>query len=324
MAPRARPSDPTHRHPAPSPPFLSRVGERERVPLRWLVWLALSALLFPVGGLALGALFSALDVEPLITAAGDGPFAEGPRRLVDETRFTFVLAAVLTWLAVTLLIGARLAFHRPGWTFVSPATPFRLRLMAAGFLLFGVIAVLGLLIERSLRGEPLDPPVLDADYLLHTRLIYAGGAALFLLLAAAAEELIFRGVLLQVTSASLKSLPVLILVNWLIFSAFHLDPSPGAFVARTLSGAVWSWTVLRLSGLEFAIGAHLANNLAVTLLVEPISEAQPGRAYPAGALLADGVGLAVLVVCLILALRSPRLRAWAEVDRAAPVEAAFD
>jgi membrane protease YdiL (CAAX protease family) len=171
----------------------------------------------------------------------------------------------------------------------------------------------------------LAPPVFDADYLLHTRLIYAGGSALFLLLAATAEELVFRGVLLQAAGAVVRSLPVLIVVNGLVFSAFHLDPSPGAFAARAISGAVWTWTVLRLAGLEFAVGAHLANNLVVALLVEPISTAaQPGRDYPLEAIVADVVATAVMAGCLLLALRSARLRAWAEVDPPRPVEAAFD
>jgi membrane protease YdiL (CAAX protease family) len=277
------------------------------------------------GGLPLGALFAALDLHTVITESGEAPIPESPRRLILETQFTFVLAIVLAWMAVAVLIGARLVFHRPAWTFVSPATPFRLRLLGAGFVLFGAIALASLAVERALRGEALAPPVFDADYLLHTRLIYAGGSALFLLLAAAAEELVFRGVLLQATGAVVRSLPVLIVVNGLVFSAFHLDPSPGAFAARAISGAVWTWTVLRLAGLEFAVGAHLANNLVVALLVEPISTAaQPGRDYPLEAIVADVVATAVMAGCLLLALRSPRLRAWAEVDPPRPVEAAFD
>ena len=192
-------------------------------------------------------------------------------------------------------------------------------------MLFGAVALVSLVLERTLRGEGLAPPVFDGDYLLHTRWIYAGSMVLFLLLAAAAEELVFRGVLLQLAAAAVRSLPVLVVVNGLLFSAFHLDPSPGAFVARAISGGVWTWTVLRLGGLEFAVGAHLANNLVLALLVEPISTgAQTGRDYPLEAIVADVFSTAVLVGCLLLALRSPRLRAWAEVDPPPTVEAAFD
>jgi membrane protease YdiL (CAAX protease family) len=165
--------------------------------------------------------------------------------------------------------------------------------------------------------------VLEAAYAVDVRLIYLGGSALFLLLAAAAEEIVFRGVLLQFNAAFTRNAAILIAVNGLVFSAFHFDPSPGAFVARAVSGAVWSWTVLRLSGLEFAIGAHLANNLALSLLVEPISEgARPGRDYPLSVVAADIVTTLAVVFLLKAALRSPRIRAWAEADPSPPARSA--
>jgi membrane protease YdiL (CAAX protease family) len=293
-------------------PFLRHLGERERSPLRWLAWLAIAVLLSLVGVTLVSSMLQALNLGPLLTAVSDGPLADGPGRLLDETRFTFAIAALLITLALAVLYGARLAFHRPGWTFVSPARPFRMRLLLLGFGLFGALVLVSLFIERAIRGEPLAPPVLSEGYALDDRLVYAGGALLFLLIAAAAEEILFRGVLLQFTAAFTRSLPVLLIVNGLIFSAFHADPSPGAFVARALSGAVWAWTVLRLSGMEFAIGAHLANNLVLCLLVEPISEgAQVGRDYPLGALAGDLAITGVLVLLLQAALRSPRVQDWA-------------
>lgn len=305
--------------PAPSPyPFLRLVGERERRPLRWLVWLLLAAA-FALGGMSVfGLLLGLLDAEGIASAASQGPLAEGPGRLVDEVRFTFVVSGALMVLALAVLGAARLAFHRPAWTFLAPATPFRARLFASGFVLFGALVVGALLVERALRGVPLDPPVLAARYPLDARIIYLAGSALFLLLAAAAEEMVFRGVLLQFNAAFTRNAAVLLVINGLVFSAFHLDPSPGAFVARAVSGAVWSWTVLRLSGLEFAVGAHLANNLALSLLVEPISEgARTGRDYPFFVLATDILTTLAMVVLLQAALRSPRIRAWAEVGEPA-------
>jgi hypothetical protein len=310
----------------PSPfPFLRLVGDRERRPLRWLVWLLLTVAM-GVGGLSVfGLLLGVLDAEAVTAAAAEGALPDGPTRLVDEVRFTFVVGGALMVLALAVLAAARLAFHRPAWTFIGPVSPFRLRLFALGFLLFGAVVVVGIAVERALRGEPLDPPVLDPAYALNTRLIYLGGSALFLLVAATAEEIVFRGVLLQFNAAFTRNAATLIVINGLVFSAFHFDPSPGAFVARAVSGAVWSWTVLRLSGLEFAIGAHLANNLVLSLLVEPISEgARPGRDYPVGVLVADIVTTLTIVLLLEAALRSPRIRAWAEVDPPRSAEAVFD
>ena len=59
--------------------------------------------------------------------------------------------------------------------------------------------------------------------------------------------------------------------------ALHLDPDPVAFVARALSGAIWTWAAIRLGGLEFAIGAHLANNLMICLFWQPLSAMEVGR-----------------------------------------------
>lgn len=294
-------------------PFLSRVGDRERRPLRWIVWLLLTAALSMTGLSVFALLLGVLDAEAVALAGSAGPLPEGPGRLMEEVRLTFVIAGALLVLSLGLLYAARLAFHRPAWTFISPATPFRPRLLVLGFLLFGALVAAGVLTERALRGETLDPPVLSAAYTLDARLVYAGASALFLLLAAAAEEIAFRGVLLQFNAAFTRNAAALVVINGLVFSAFHLDPSPGAFVARAVSGAVWSWTVLRLGGLEFAVGAHLANNLVLCLLVEPISEgARTGRTYPAGVLVFDVATTLAVVALLEAALRSPRVRAWAD------------
>ena len=81
----------------------------------------------------------------------------------------------------------------------------------------------------------------------------------------------FRGWMLQQTSAFTRSIPVLLIVNGVLFSLVHGDPDPGAFVVRAAMGIGWCWIGLRLGGLEFATGAHLANNLAVTLFIQPLT-----------------------------------------------------
>lgn len=305
-------------------PFLQHIGPRERSPVRWAAWLGITVVLALFSLLFVSAVLEALNLAALVTRGGEGPLPDGPGRLLDETRFTFAISALLITLALAVLYGARLAFARPGWTFVAPARPFRMRLLLLGFGLFGALLLAGLLLESVLRGEPLAAPVLEPGYPVSDRLIYAGGAVLFLLIAAAAEEILFRGVLLQFTAAFTRSLPVLLVINGVIFSAFHADPSPGAFVARAVSGAVWAWTVLRLSGMEFALGAHLANNLMLCLLVEPISEGgQVGRDFPIGAVAADLAMTAAMVMLLLAALRSPRVQGWAAVDApAAPLRRA--
>ena len=295
--------------------FLSPVGKPERRPLHWLGWIVLSLVFSLAAALAFGGLIGIVDPSQAELARAGGPLPDGPGRLLDEVRFTALVAILLLAVAVAVALAARIAFGRPVWTFLTPARRFRFRLLLAGLLLFGAVALTSLLAEALATGEPLTPPVTAAGYPLDHRLIYVAGSALFLLTAAAAEEILFRGVLLQLTAAFTRSLPLLLLVNGVVFSAFHIDPSPEAFVVRAVSGALWAWTVLRLAGLEFALGAHLANNLLLCLLVEPISEgAQTGRDLPLHVLALD-LGLSAFMVAVLLGLlRSPRLRAWAGVD----------
>jgi hypothetical protein len=44
----------------------------------------------------------------------------------------------------------------------------------------------------------------------------------------------------------------------------------GGLLTRFAMGAGWAWVVLRLDGVEFAAGAHLANNLGIALLAQPV------------------------------------------------------
>ncbi|MBW3558978.1 MAG: CPBP family intramembrane metalloprotease [Proteobacteria bacterium] len=299
--------------------FLSHVGPPERSPLRWFGWLALAATFGLFASFLVLLVFQMIDPAWVALAATSAPLPEGPGRLVSETRFTLLAASLLLAVAMAVLYAARLAFRRPARTFIAPTRPFRLRVLLLGFVLFGSLATLAVLLEAGFTGEPLSPPVLDARYPLDHRLLYAGGAVVFLLIAALAEEIVCRGVLLQLTAGFTRRLPVLLLVNGAVFSALHFDPAPDAFVARAASGAVWAWTALRLAGIDFAVGAHLANNLVLSLLVKPISEGvQTGREMPPSVLALDlGLSLA-LVAAVLAALRSPVVRSWTETQAGAP------
>ena len=96
----------------------------------------------------------------------------------------------------------------------------------------------------------------------------------------------------------------------MLFSAIHLDPDPVAFVARAASGMIWAWAALRLGNLAFAIGAHLANNLFIALLLAPISEAAvPGQALPLSTLGLEAVSLLVVLIFIELLARRRNGRA---------------
>jgi membrane protease YdiL (CAAX protease family) len=197
-------------------------------------------------------------------------------RLLAESSQAVALALILGGLALAILAAAALIYRRPLRDFLWPERPFAVRDLAVGFLTTGGIAIA--LIPLSLAmGSDWSPPISNPLYADWTRPVYVLVTAAALLVAAAAEEVVCRGVLLRLTALVTRHPILLCLINGLVFSAIHLDPDPVAFVARALSGAVWTWAALRLGGLEFAIGAHTANNLVIGLIWAPLSEAALSR-----------------------------------------------
>ena len=82
--------------------------------------------------------------------------------------------------------------------------------------------------------------------------------------------MVFRGYLLQQTAAFTPNVWLIVAVNAAMFALAHLEFDPAALAARALAGAAFAWAALRLGGLEFAIGAHVATNLMIALFQAPM------------------------------------------------------
>lgn len=297
----------------PVPAFIAPVGLRERK-LKWIAaWVGLGCVLSFAATAALGGLLGAVAPQFLETFAGLEPVPEGVDRLWLEIPFMGVLAVGLAMMAGAFLLSAAACFQRPIMSFLAPARPPKAGLAVAGFATLGVLALATVWVESVLTGQRLSPPVFDVGWPLAARLAYAAAAAPLLLVAATAEEAVCRGVFLQITGAFTRRTVALSAVNGLMFAALHVDPDPGAFVSRGLSGFVFAWATLRLAGLEFAVGAHFANNVILAWFFQPFSEAaQPGQSYPPVFLVADvTTALVTLAVVEILARRAQRVSASA-------------
>jgi len=281
-------------------------GARTTRPLLRLLLFVLAAAVFLFAiVVALGALAAAGDAAGwLDLEMFNGEFTTSS--LADETAFLAALAVVLSALAAGLLLAAMLVYRQGPAAFLWPRPRGGAGLFLAGF---GVMFLVALALWPVMQWlEPGGPaPLLDASETLNARLTYAGAAAVGLLAAAAAEEVAFRGVLLRITGGFTRHLTLILLINGVLFSAIHLDPDPVAFVARAASGMVWAWAALRLGSLAFAIGAHLANNLFIALMLAPISEAaQPGQDLPLEVLGLEAVSLIVVLIAVeVLARRRP-------------------
>jgi len=291
-------------HEARDGPYVA--GARTTRPLlRLLLFVLATAVILFAIVVALGALAAAGDAAGwLDLEMFSGEFTTSS--LADETTFLAALAVVLSALAAGLLLAAMLVYRRGPAAFLWPRPHGGVGLFLVGF---GVMFLVALALWPVMQWlEPGGPgPLLDASETLNARLTYAGAAAVGLLAAAAAEEIAFRGVLLRITGGFTRHLTLILLINGVLFSAVHLDPDPVAFVARAASGMVWAWAALRLGSLAFAIGAHLANNLFIALMLAPISEAaQPGQDLPLEVLGLEAVSLIVVLIAVeVLARRRP-------------------
>ena len=204
------------------------------------------------------------------------PLPETTDRLIEESKQAVALAAVLASVALAVVTAAALIYRRHPREFLWPERSVSGRDLVLGFLTISALGV-ALIPLYLLIGSEWSPPILNPLYADWTRPAYLVVTTGAILIAAAAEEVVFRGVLLRLTALVTRHPLILCLINGLIFSAIHLDPDPVGFVARALSGMVWTWATLRLGGLEFAIGAHAATNLIICLFWAPISEASLSR-----------------------------------------------
>lgn len=242
--------------------FLNPITPRDRS------WWRVTAM---AGALPVAAFLLTIPVVFVMLVLGDGetfPLPQGPR-LARSAVYVVEVAASLVALAVGVLLAARIIFRRPMTSWITAAPRFRWGLMvwAAGYTCLGVGALT--LVGMAVGDHP-ELPLADPTAGLTLKLAYAGACIAAFLAAAWAEEAMFRGYLLQQVSAFTDRGWVAIVISSVAFSVMHLEFDPAALVARALAGAAFAWAALRLGGLEFAIGAHLATNLMIALVQAPM------------------------------------------------------
>ena len=161
----------------------------------------------------------------------------------------------LAFLTVVALVMAR-AFHgrAPRWTFsVQPGMRWRYLLIM--FLVAAVLLNGMLWLSFTWEGMPEFHsgqelwPVFLAVVLISSPL------------QALAEEVFFRGYLLQAMGSMTGRVWMGIVGSSLLFALLHGAQNPALFVHRFAFGLVSGWLVLKTGGLEASIGAHIVNNL---------------------------------------------------------------
>lgn len=301
--------------------FLADLSPHDRDPRR-------TALVIPVGILAgavtglLGALAAVLAFM-LVVGGLDGAaaatdlfqvFSKPDLAAPTGPQSLFILACLAGMnlgAAIGFVMAAAAIQRRPFSDYINDGQPLRWRLVLGGLVLVGVVMAVVIGVVAVVSGHVFEPVVLKVSPNLVGRSLYAIIAIVLLILASAAEELLFRGWLLKQSAAYIRNPIALMALNGLLFAAIHLDPNLDAFLFRAAMGAGLTWMALRLGGIELGIGVHAANNAAIVLLLRPITlqpdaarEFQPGLVASAVVMLAGFIGIAELW------MRWPALRRW--------------
>lgn len=184
------------------------------------------------------------------------------------TEFVAINASILMLLVG--VVAVVVVLHRRPWrTLVTPYAQIDWRRLVQGA---GVWVALSLVF--SVIEHLLFPGRYAWSLDLQRWLPFALAALLLTPLQCAAEELVFRGYVLQGLGRLLRNPPALVILSGLLFAAPHLlNPEVAAyglaimaanyFVMGLFLGAI----ALRDGRLELAIGAHAGNNLLLALVV---------------------------------------------------------
>ena len=217
----------------------------------------------------LGSLFV---VVPLVWTMIDG----NPETAVDlETGLLTGVDAIINYVALNLSFGmlivglfitVRFVHGRPFRSLITPFSQLNWRRLGQGFGLWLILVTLASVVEYL-----LNPDIYTVVFNARRFLPFALVVLLLTPMQTTAEELLFRGYLLQATGHWGRNFWLLALVNGILFMIPHLGNPELAADAILLPlfylsiGAFFAFITLRDNSAELAIGAHAANNLYAAL-----------------------------------------------------------
>jgi membrane protease YdiL (CAAX protease family) len=199
--------------------------------------------------------------------------------------------------------------QRPWLTLVTGHPPIRWRRVLVGAAWWALLVLLAsgvdALVHRDAYSWTYDP----------ARFWPALAVAVVLIpLQTTAEELFFRGWLVQWLSTGLHRALLVAAADGLIFAVPHLaNPEAAgaqwyAWLVWWIYGAGWAWASLRDGSIELAVGAHAANNLVGVVLVAYSASVLPTDALWTTSALDLPLTIAVLAVVQLAFLRLTRPR----------------
>jgi hypothetical protein len=312
-----------------APAFLTMIGPKEagwRPPAALALMVPLGAGLMLFGYLVSGLLngwiiqVAVLGERPtwptnvLAAAASGRVVCEGC--LMGGVTDTVMVAVVSAACTIALLVSAAGVYRRPALSFVTAAPRFRWRLFWLGLVLFGLVLGAVASAPEAAQGWPDRPVFLKADEQVRVQIAYVVVMLVGLPLAAAFEEVLCRGWLLQVTAAFTRSLPAILIANSLVFAMLHIDGDVGRNISRVVFGMALSWGVLRTGGLELGVGIHAANNLVILALAQTLQQTEAVSHSSAFSVAVNLLVSVIAVAVIELVARWRPLRRWSGLELA--------
>ncbi|RGE21932.1 CPBP family intramembrane glutamic endopeptidase [Leucobacter sp. wl10] len=259
-----------------------------------------------------GAFFGILTVAvtlafvPVLMAIDPGypmEVAAGTAEVLDTQRPASVLVTMVSIIIMipSVMLAMLVMGMRPVGRVWSVATRIRWgllwRLCGAAVLAIVVMNLVGIGAGIALDpGSLTEPsPGADRDFDVNAALLSLLLVLLLVPLQSTAEEVVFRGLFMQVLGAWFKNPWFAILIPSVGFASLHIYDIWG-LLAVGLLGAVSAWLTWRTGGLEAAIAIHIVNNyIAFGIMASGITgeTAQTSGGGSPGGVIGQVVGLAL-------------------------------
>lgn len=182
--------------------------------------------------------------------------------------FTFSLVFVIFGLALfAFMFSASKLHQRTKMSFITNTNNFSWKLYFSGFLTWGSFIFMGSLISDYQKFE-----VFIANFNINHFAVLLLIGFLAIGVQSFFEELVIRGYFLQGLHLRVKKVTLLILVNALIFGVLHFGYGLESFLSSWAFGIAFAVIVILQNRIEFASGAHNANNLLLSLVFLDLSE----------------------------------------------------
>jgi membrane protease YdiL (CAAX protease family) len=267
---------------------------------RWRFWVGTVAIVF---AWAVGGTILSLVVIPFTGVDVVAFFVEGDL-LGAFPGWGFMLFALVSFIPLLLatIVSYRFILGRPMTQLFAVGVPFRIRRVWWGFFTW-LLIMLGPSITLMLLFPAENG--YEWNFQAATFIPFAIVTLLLIPVQTTAEEVFFRGWLMQWFSQRFSSIWVLAALSGIVFAVPHMANPEAlnqpllAFITYASVGFVWGWVTVRDRSIEIAIGAHAAHNLFLSLIA-----GYEGGALPAEALFVTdsaelGIGSVVFTAVLI-------------------------